>query len=142
MSDIFARQKEFMVACEQFVNKQPGVNTETILWERLIREEFVELQDALQSFSVTHSANHLADVAKESIDLIYVIAGLLNNLGVNGDEIFDAVHKSNMAKVGIDGRVTKRPDGKVLKPEGWQSPDILGIILRARHIGGTDHGQD
>ena len=34
-----------------------------------------------------------------------------------------------MAKVDpATGKVTKREDGKVLKPAGWKSPDIAGAI--------------
>lgn len=142
MSDIFKKQKDFMVACEQFVNKQPGFNYETRLWTKLIDEEHKELIEAYQHFYSTHSANDLANVAKETIDLIYVLAGLLNNLGIDGDEIFDAVHESNMAKVDpATGHVIKRDDGKVLKPDGWQKPDILALVLKRQHIGGTDNGQ-
>jgi predicted HAD superfamily Cof-like phosphohydrolase len=37
-----------------------------------------------------------------------------------------------MAKVGEDGKPKYREDGKVAKPEGWQPPDIAGIIEKAR----------
>lgn len=142
MSDIFSKQKKFMVACEQFVNKQPGYNGETMLWSSLIDEEYHELRKAYHDFLSTKSANHLADVAKESVDLIYVVAGLLNNLGLDGDRIFELVHQSNMAKVDPGtGYVVKRADGKVLKPIGWEPPDVLGEVLRSKHIGGTDHGE-
>ena len=83
----------------------------------LIGEEHKELQEALDS-------GDKAQIAKESADLIYVILGSLVSYGINLNPVWDAVQYSNMQKVG--GK--SRPDGKVLKPEGWKAPDINAII--------------
>jgi predicted HAD superfamily Cof-like phosphohydrolase len=32
----------------------------------------------------------------------------------------------------VDGKVIRREDGKILKPEGWQPPQIDKIINEAR----------
>ena len=42
-------------------------------------------------------------------------------------EAFDEVHRSNMAKL-HDGKVVRRDDGKILKPEGWQPPNLKQFI--------------
>lgn len=125
---IFRDQRDFMRACDQMFSE--GLNIETSLWGTLIREEYNELFKALRDFQQQPVLNHKAEVAKEAIDLIYVLAGLLNNLEIPADEIWLAVHDSNMAKVDPRaGKVLKRHDGKVIKPEGWQAPDILKILL-------------
>jgi len=41
--------------------------------------------------------------------------------------VFAEVHRSNMAKL-VDGKVIRREDGKVLKPEGWTPPDVKGAM--------------
>lgn len=128
---IFYDQRQFMIACGQYLGTRPGLNDESMMWRKLVLEEYNELAQAWRDFIVTNSANHLADVAKESIDLIYVISGLLNNLGIDADAIWDAVHASNMTKVDPDtGEVRRRSDGKILKPDGWTPPDILGLITK------------
>jgi predicted HAD superfamily Cof-like phosphohydrolase len=129
---IFKDQKKFMLACDQVI--AGGLNVETRLWERLIREEYHELLKDFEAFHISPSLDNIARMSKEAIDLIYVLAGLLNNLSVPADEVWAAVHQSNMAKVDSStGKVEKRPDGKILKPFGWQAPDILSILLEARN---------
>ena len=116
-NNIFEMQKEFMIACSQIVSETPKFNEESSLWKDLIYEEFKELMNA----------NNLVEVASEAIDLIYVTIGLLNNLGVDGQKIFEAIHAANMRKT----PVTKRADGKILKPEGWQPANIEEIIYES-----------
>jgi predicted HAD superfamily Cof-like phosphohydrolase len=43
-------------------------------------------------------------------------------------DIFKEVHRSNMAKL-VDGKVLRRPDGKVQKPAGWTPPNIKAILF-------------
>jgi predicted HAD superfamily Cof-like phosphohydrolase len=43
------------------------------------------------------------------------------------DDAFNEVHRSNMAKL-VDGKVLRRDDGKVLKPEGWQPPQLAQFL--------------
>ena len=57
-------------------------------------------------------------------DSLYVQFGAAIEFGVNMEPIFDEIHRSNMAKVGG----ATRPDGKTLKPEGWQPPRIAEMI--------------
>lgn len=125
---VFTDQKAFMVACGQ--QTAPGLNTETHMWRRLVKEEFIEVSVAFEDFVSHPSANHKAELAKELVDLIYVSIGMLNNLEIPADEVWAAVHASNMAKVDTaTGKVVRREDGKILKPAGWQAPDILSRIL-------------
>jgi len=87
------------------------------LRKRLIEEEHMELQHAID-------VNNYDYIAKESADLIYVILGTMVSYGIDINPVWDAVQASNMAKVGG----ATRSDGKVLKPEGWQPPDIRKIL--------------
>lgn len=68
----------------------------------------------------------LPAVADALTDLKYVAIGFEIEAGIDGEAVFDLVHKANMEKQA--GPV--REDGKRLKPEGWQPPDIEGELRR------------
>lgn len=92
------------------------------LRQRLHNEENGELNDAID-------AQDLPAIAKEIVDLMYVLAGTALEFGIPLDKVWDEVHRSNMAKVdSVTGRVRYREDGKVLKPEGWTPPDIAKVL--------------
>lgn len=93
------------------------------LRERLIHEELRELY-------VEMARGDLAKIAEESIDVIYVIIGMLEEYGVPTGDVWDAKHAANMMKVDpVTGKVRRREDGKIMKPEGWQKPDIAGVMV-------------
>lgn len=76
------------------------------------------------------SPEHLAALAKEIVDVIYVAVGTALSCGININAVWEAVHASNMAKVDPTiGTVRRRDDGKILKPEGWQTPDIKKVLF-------------
>lgn len=67
---------------------------------------------------------NLKKIAKESADLKVVTYGTDAALGIDADVAFDAVHQSNMSKIGADGKVIKREDGKVLKGPNYKEPNM------------------
>ena len=73
----------------------------------------------------------IVEFADGLVDQLYFIIGTMVEAGVEPQEIFNVVQKANMAKLHSDGKPRFREDGKVLKPEGWQSPDseIKEIIV-------------
>lgn len=90
----------------------------------LITEEYMELLEELQD----PFRADLAQVAKELADLVYVLYGTAVALGINLDEALWRVHLSNMSKRAPDGTITRRSDGKVLKPDTYQTPDMSGVL--------------
>jgi len=98
----------------------------------LIDEEHAEVQQAVADLRAKIDSTEgagpldLTHVASELVDLLYVTYGALAAMGMPTDEIFDAIHEANMRK--LDG--PRREDGKLLKPEGWQPPDIRTLIER------------
>ena len=70
------------------------------------------------------SSGNITEIADGIADLIYVLLGTAIEYGININPIWDEVQRTNMLKEG--GGI--RPDGKILKPEGWLSPDIAGIL--------------
>jgi len=111
--------KEFTRAFGRKIQVVPKFPEDTDLLRDLVTEEYKELIQALDE-------RDMPETAKELVDLLYVTLGLAVQIGVPLEEVWDAVHESNMQKLG--GPV--REDGKILKPDGWQKPDIESIIER------------
>jgi len=122
MKSMFEMVKDFHVAFGQRVGRRPQLPdmNERSLRMKLLQEEFREYIEA-------EGDDNLVEVADALADLIYIACGTAVSYGVPLDEIFEEVHRSNMAKL-VDGKVLRREDGKVIKPEGWTSPDIAAIL--------------
>ena len=119
--------KDFHQAFGQRVGEYPELPdvSERTLRMKLITEEFNELCDA-------EEANDIIEIADALADIIYIACGTAVSYGIPLDDVFAEVHRSNMAKL-VDGKVIRREDGKVQKPEGWTAPDIKGVLDKA-HI--------
>lgn len=87
----------------------------------LISEELFELDEAMNN-------DDLVEVADAIGDLLYVVYGTAVVYGLDMEPIVAEIHRSNMTKVWPDGNVYYRDDGKVLKPETFEDPDIASII--------------
>jgi predicted HAD superfamily Cof-like phosphohydrolase len=93
-----------------------------MLWQRLDEEETREYYDALK-------VQPMAGVAKDLADRIYILLGHAATMGLTRfDEIFAEVHRSNMSKLGADGKPVLRSDGKVLKGPKYTPPDLTGLV--------------
>lgn len=123
----FIQQASFMHACGQYIDKRAWAQAQ--LYADLVREEFHELMEELPDTLRPQPDVSLEKIAKEGIDLIYVVLGLLHSLGVDSVMAFDLVQRSNAAKVDPEtGQVRRREDGKILKPDGWQPPDMSTVV--------------
>ena len=92
----------------------------------LLHEEYLEYLEG-------EATNDLVAVSDGLADMIVIIAGTAHAYGIPLAEIWREVHRTNMAKADpITGKLIVREDGKVLKPKGWTSPDVAGIIERAK----------
>lgn len=122
MTNMFTDVKEFQTAVGQNVGQVPAFPdpAERELRIRLLKEEYEE-------YIQGECKNDLENIAKELADIIYIVCGTAASYGIPLDKVFDEVHKSNMTKL-VDGKPIRREDGKILKPEGWQPPDIKSIL--------------
>tara|TARA_Y100001963_G_scaffold105477_1_gene145643 strand:- start:152 stop:532 length:381 start_codon:yes stop_codon:yes gene_type:complete len=95
--------------------------------KELIVEEFKEFLEADgQLFRVGPASKQ--ECLKELADLVYVCYQYAENQGWFLDEALDRVHKSNMSKLGEDGKPIYREDGKVLKGPGYKPPDLSDLF--------------
>jgi predicted HAD superfamily Cof-like phosphohydrolase len=109
----FLDQYNFMNACDQstgVLNKE-----QYQLYCNLIKEEFDELCES----------DNIVDDLDALVDILVVTIGAIHSLGANGEGAWQEVMQTNFAKIDpATGKVRKREDGKVLKPEGWQPPNL------------------
>ena len=116
--------EDFMLAFGQDVELTPIIPDRAITELRLalIEEEVDELREALKK-------NDLVEVADALTDILYVVYGAGHAFGIDLDECFNEVHRSNMTKLGEDGRPMYREDGKVMKGPHYSEPDLTQFIL-------------
>jgi predicted HAD superfamily Cof-like phosphohydrolase len=88
----------------------------------LINEEVQELTDGLGKKSMLEIADALTDI-------LYVVYGAGHACGIDLDECFNEVHRSNMTKLGEDGRPIYREDGKVMKGPNYSEPDLTQFVI-------------
>lgn len=119
---MFEMVRDFHTAFGQRVGTRPILPDyqERELRMRLMKEEVNEYNKAEDNSDITNLAVELADI-------IYIACGTAVSYGIPLDEVFNAIHQANMNKL-IDGKVIRREDGKIKKPEGWQPADIAGIL--------------
>jgi len=97
----------------------------------LINEEWMELREgadaALQQGRKPYRSE-LVQIADALGDLVYVINGMALALGIDLDAVVAEIHRSNMTKLGDDGRPVYREDGKVLKGEHYEAPNLEAVL--------------
>jgi predicted HAD superfamily Cof-like phosphohydrolase len=120
--NFYTNVKDFHQAFGQRVGETPELPSkdERELRRKLLAEEYTE-------YVVAEYNNDIVEIADALADIIYIAAGTAVSYGIPLDRIFTEVHRSNMAKL-VDGKVIRRSDGKVQKPEGWTPPNIKNIL--------------
>ena len=121
----FGKVKEFMDAFgQEVVTKPEWPDAKTMeLRMDLIEEEVEEFNDAC-----FNASGSLVDIADALSDILYVVYGAGHAFGIDLDKCFDEVHRSNMSKLGEDGKPIYRDDGKVLKGKNFQAPNLKEVM--------------
>ena len=119
---MFTDVHNFHYAFGQRIGDKPELPdpNERCLRIRLLEEEFEEYLSGEGKDDIVEIADALADI-------VYIACGTAVSYGIPLDVVFAEVHRSNMAKL-VDGKVIRREDGKIKKPEGWTPPDIKRIL--------------
>lgn len=120
MNKVLDDQKKFMIACGQTVDEYNP--NQFNLYKELIGEEVGELIQAIRN-------NDRVEQLDALIDILVVTAGAIHSLGADGTNAWDEVMRTNFAKVDpTTGKVRRREDGKILKPENWQPPQLQSYV--------------
>ena len=120
MTNPFRDQEKFMRACDQTAGEW---NIKQFnLYVNLIDEEFKELKEAINNSDRVETLDAL-------VDIVVVTIGALHSMGADVEGAWKEVMSTNFAKIDRDtGKVRKREDGKVLKPVGWEPPNLKPFI--------------
>jgi predicted HAD superfamily Cof-like phosphohydrolase len=125
MSDMsnFNKVKAFMNTYGQDVKEKAEFPENKIVQLRidLIEEELNELKEAIKNKDIVEVADALTDI-------LYVTYGAGHSFGVNLDQCFDEVQRSNMSKLGEDGKPIYNDSGKVMKGPNYFAPNLKKIV--------------
>ena len=122
MSNFF-KVKEFMQKFKQEVKSKPSFPDDNIIKLRinLIKEELLELEEALNEKNIEETADALTDI-------LYVTYGAGHAFGIDLDKCFDEVQKSNMSKLDKWGNPIYNDQGKVMKGPLYFKPNFKKIL--------------
>ena len=114
---------EFMEAFGQEVLTEPTLPSPELAKLRLelIREEVEELNVGIEGMDIVEIADALTDI-------LYVVYGAGHAFGIDLDTCYYEVHRSNMSKLGEDGKPIYREDGKVMKGPDYFHPNLKDIL--------------
>ena len=125
MSDMsnFNKVKAFMNTYGQDVKEKAEFPENKIVQLRidLIEEELNELKEAIKNKDIVEVADALTDI-------LYVTYGAGHSFGVDLDKCFDEVQRSNMSKLGEDGKPIYNDSGKVMKGPNYFAPNLKKIV--------------
>ena len=94
------------------------------LYVKLISEEYQELSDAISALDKTETLDAL-------VDILVVTIGAIHSMGADATGAWQEVMQTNLAKIDpVTGRVNRREDGKILKPQGWQPPRLQQFLRK------------
>lgn len=118
--------QEFHEAFGLGVSEKPTVNiSEEVLQLRykLMSEENDEYLEAAKN-------EDLVEVADALGDMLYILCGTILEHGMQHkiEEVFNEIQRSNMSKLGADGKPIYREDGKVIKGPNYFTPNLSKII--------------
>lgn len=118
---------EFHSAFGLGIKNTPTANlgeAKNLLRFNLMKEENEEYLEAAQN-------NDLVEVADALGDMLYILCGTIIEHGMQEkiEEVFEEIQRSNMSKLGADGKPIYREDGKVLKGPSYFKPNIGAILV-------------
>ena len=119
----FESVKKFMKTFGQEVKEKADFpsNKITTLRYDLISEELAELKEAIDKKDIKEVADALTDI-------LYVTYGAGHAFGIDLDKCFDEVQRSNMSKLGNDGKPIYNEKGKVMKGPNYFEPDLKKFV--------------
>ena len=119
----FESVRKFMETFGQKVRTKPEIPDEKTMQLRLdlIQEELDELKEAMKQ-------KNLKEIADALTDILYVTYGAGFAYGINLDKCFKVVQRSNMSKLGEDGKPIFNDKGKVMKGPNYSEPNLKQFV--------------
>lgn len=114
--------RRFMLAADQSIDGTN--NAQSDLYLTLIREELKEFWSGVETDNDIETLDGICDA-------IWVLIGYAHSKGWNVMSAYEEVARSNMSKVDkASGKLLKRADGKVMKPDTYSPPDLTPFIRK------------
>jgi|TARA_B110000285_G_scaffold179449_1_gene202089 predicted HAD superfamily Cof-like phosphohydrolase len=110
-----------VVSCLDVPTITSDVDPQINLYMDLITEEYEELKEAYEQQDVVEVADALAD-------MVWVIMGMASSLGMDFNDIWEEVKRSNMSKFTNNIIIRDGKTGKILKPSTFSEPDLAPIL--------------
>ncbi len=100
------------------------------LSEQKLQLRFDLMQEENEEYLEAAKANDLVEVADALGDMLYILCGTIIEHGMQHkiEEVFNEIQRSNMSKLGADGKPIYREDGKVMKGPNYFKPNIAKIL--------------
>jgi len=119
----FEKVGKFMKTFGQDVKTSSGLSSEKI---NLLRIKLIE--EELSEFKTAVNEKNLIEVADALTDILYVTYGAGHAFGIDLDECFDEVQKSNMSKLDSAGKPIYNDLGKVMKGPNYFKPNLSKFL--------------
>ena len=123
-SETAAAVAEFHRAFNLPMQQLPSTDIE----DDLAKLRIALLEEEVGEFVTASEKSDLIGIADALADIAYVVYGTALTYGIDLDSVLREVHRSNMSKLGSDGKPLIREDGKVLKSERYFPPDIAPVL--------------
>ena len=121
-----AAVQEFHEAFGLEIQHQPTV----ALDEKVIDLRYNLMKEENEEYLEAAQAGDLVEVADALGDMLYILCGTIISHGFQDkiEAVFEEIQRSNMSKLGTDGKPIYREDGKVMKGPNYFKPNIAGLL--------------
>ena len=109
-------------------NDSPTVD----LGKKIIELRFNLMKEENEEYIEAARNNDIIEIADALGDMLYILCGTIIEHGMSDiiEDVFDEIQKSNMSKLGSDGKPIYREDGKVMKGPNYFKPNIRAILKK------------
>ena len=120
--------QEFHEAFGLGVQQKPIANLD----ERKLQLRFDVMAEENEEYLEAAKKNDIVEVADALGDMLYILCGTILEHGMQHkiEAVFNEIQRSNMSKLGADGKPIYREDGKVMKGPNYFKPNISDIIYK------------
>ena len=115
-----------------YQNNRPTLRIPQEIHELRMRVMQEEVAEYAEEYTLSGDDDvRLQAIVKELADIAYTLLGTVVSHGLQEEfeQVFDAVHESNMSKLDAGGKPLYRADGKVLKSDRYHEPDLSFVKI-------------
>ena len=96
--------------------------------EKIVKLRYELIKEELEEFQTAINEKNIKEIADSLTDILYVTYGAGHAFGIDLDKCFDEVQKSNMSKLGDDGKPIYNDQGKVMKGPKYFEPNLKKFV--------------